>query len=128
MDSSTAIEGREFDWFARDQAGALAVFATAGSGPVPPSVLRCTAAHDAVGDAIPVSGWGSTQVWQSYAAAGLYAYDWDGTDHLYRKVAAPVDALLPEIAAFVAEMSLPICAARFSKSLEVRLGDLQHGT
>ncbi|MFC0682915.1 hypothetical protein ACFFGH_34235 [Lysobacter korlensis] len=128
MDSSAAVEGREFDWFARDAAGRIALFATGGSGPIPELVFQAIESHDAAADLVPVSGWGSPAVWQSYSSAGLYAYDWvDGAD-AYRRVATPAGTVSPAVAAAVADVPLPTFHSEFTRALEVRLGDLQHGT
>lgn len=81
--------GEEFDWFAFDEAGQVAVFATAGSGPVHAQVPLQASIHDALGDRIEVSGWGTNAVWGSYARVGLYVYDWDGQQNCYRRVAEP---------------------------------------
>ena len=128
MDSSAAVEGREFDWFARDAAGRIALFATGGSGPIPESVFRTLAGHDSAAELVPISGWGSLAVWQSYASAGLYAYDWNDSSGVYGRVAVPAGPVSCAVAAALVEMPLPILQGEFTQALEVRLGDLQHGT
>jgi hypothetical protein len=87
------IEGREFDWFAVDQDGYFALFATAGCGPLPHSVSIAVDTHDAIGDLLEVAHWGSEAVWQSYADSGLFAYDWSDTRCCYVRVAEPTAPL-----------------------------------
>ena len=89
MDKPREVQGVEFDWFAIDQDGHVALFATAGFGPVPASVLAASSAHDAVGESIAITGFGSFAVWQSYAQVGLYAFDWSDTEGSYVRVAEP---------------------------------------
>ena len=93
MEESHDIQGIEFDWFVIDQRGCVALFATAGNGPVPASVLASSGAHSAIGDSITVSGFGSPDVWQSYAHAGLYAFDWSGSHSSYIRVAEPAGGI-----------------------------------
>ena len=128
MSSSVEIHGREFDWFALDTSGAVAIFATAGFGPAPESVLRCAAAHDAVSEKIPVRGFGTIQVWQSYSAAGIFAYDWNDSEGTYHQVASPDAPLLQSVSELVVQMSLPVFARSFALSPELGIGDLLHGT
>ncbi|NUO74794.1 MAG: hypothetical protein HOQ32_02150 [Lysobacter sp.] len=98
MNAPTDIEGREFDWFSIDQDGRYALFATAGYG-IAPEVARVNAAtYDAIGEFIPVTGWGSDAVWQSYARVGLYAYDWSVMQGCYVRVALPEVVLPPQLA------------------------------
>lgn len=89
MEKSCDIQGVEFDWFAIDRGGCIALFATAGGGPVPASVLAFSGAHNSIGGVIAVSGFGSLEVWQSYAHAGLYVFDWSGSQGSYIRVAEP---------------------------------------
>ena len=74
--------GTEFDWFAVDQDGNFALFATAGKGPVPDQVLHSPEPHDELAKSIAVVGWGSSEVWSSYARVGLFVYDWSDADRL----------------------------------------------
>lgn len=93
------IGGREFDWFCIDRNGRLAVVATSGRGVVPREVLAFADAHDALGDSIEVLNWGTEGVWQSYAAVGLYVYDWDDRRGAYRRLAMPTVPAPPDLAA-----------------------------
>ncbi|MGQ0798525.1 MAG: hypothetical protein ACT4NL_00225 [Pseudomarimonas sp.] len=104
MSISVDVGGREFDWFAADSEGRLALFATAGFGPVPDSVLSATEAHDAVSDSLEVSDWGTSAVWESYALAGLYAYDWSDHQGSYLRVAQPAKLVPAALAAAIASI------------------------
>ena len=90
MEEPRDIRGTEFDWFATDQDGHVALFATAGQGPVPGGVFEALDAHDTISESIPISGLGSVAVWRSYAEAGLYAFDWSESLGSYIRVAEPV--------------------------------------
>ena len=85
MSSHPDIDGREFDWFAVDRKGCVALLATAGSGPVPPLVLANYQEHDRVSEILPSTNLGSDKVWDSYAAIGLYVYDWNHRDKYVRR-------------------------------------------
>jgi len=98
MSQVADIAGREFDWFAVDDAGHIAVFATAGSGPVPPLAQCSIQAHNDISDSIEVSGWGTPQVWESYSRVGLFAYDWREATSCYVRVAVPVRPPSAEVA------------------------------
>jgi hypothetical protein len=105
--------GEEFDWFAADESGQVAIFATGGGGPVPAQVLTDAAFHDAVGDQIDVSGWGTDAVWSSYARAGLFAYDWDERRNCYSRVAVPAQPVGDGLSALLAAVVLPRLALSF---------------
>jgi hypothetical protein len=111
--------GEEFDWFAADESGQVAIFATGGSGPVPAQVLTDAVFHDELGDQIEVSGWGTDEVWTSYARAGLFAYDWDERHHCYSRVAAPAQPVDEALSARLATVVLPRLALSFLTSTTV---------
>jgi hypothetical protein len=73
----------DLPWVAVDAAGRLAVFTTAGEGPVPSSALRVSAAAELAVAQLPVVG--GTELLVNYprpddflgwAERGLFAYDW----------------------------------------------------
>jgi hypothetical protein len=70
------VEGIEFDWFAVDSSGSLALFATAGAGFVPSLVLSHAGEHDAISQGVLSPHWGTEKVWDGYADLGLWVYDW----------------------------------------------------
>jgi hypothetical protein len=128
MAESAAFEGQEFDWFARDADGRFALFATAGSGPIPDVVLECAAPHEAAAALIVVSGWGSPEVWRSYSSVGLYVYDWNDQVYAYCRVAVPDGATEPSLYSALASAVVPTYQGQFGQALEVRFQELQHGT
>lgn len=83
------IAGLELDWFAADASGALALFATAGSGPVPSAVLAIIAACDEISEGLEAPHWGSEAVWGDYARLGLYVFDWRRSSGRYERRAVP---------------------------------------
>ncbi|QEI08965.1 hypothetical protein FXN63_26280 [Pigmentiphaga aceris] len=115
------IVGMEFDWFAVDKDGNVALFATAGAGPVPEQVFASLAQHDELAEHIPVAGWGSSQVWNSFAQAGLFAYDWRDAIKAYVRVAEPTQQLGSSLAERLRASSLPRLAVSFPLEHEVRL-------
>jgi hypothetical protein len=73
----------DLPWIAVDVAGRLAVFTSAGEGPVPPSALQGSAAVEAVAAKLSVVGGSKLLInyprpddFVSFAERGLYAYDW----------------------------------------------------
>lgn len=117
MKAEREFECVEFDWFATDIDGRFALFATAGEGPIPEEVARSAAAHDAIGESIPITGWGSSAVWQSYAKVGLFAYDWSSTQGNYVQVAVPARSVLPDLRARLQNCAvLPALNASFAET------------
>jgi hypothetical protein len=83
------VQGREFDWFALDSEGNLALFATAGEGFIPAEVASFFPMHDAVSESLPAPHTGTAQVWSDYAAQGLFVFDWDLPGGPYIRRAVP---------------------------------------
>lgn len=110
------MQGSEFDWFARDEAGNYAVFATAGSGPVPAEVVDACVQHSAIGEHIPVKGWGTDEVWKSYSDVGLFAYDWDDQRGRYARVAVPNRPVEATLLVQLAEVVLPRLPLSFGEA------------
>ena len=86
--SSSAHEeqGMEFDWFARDREGHLAVFSSAGRGFIPQSVFSATvvpynefiasiAGRTKAAAVLAFKENGQYHDWKVYAEHGLFAYD-----------------------------------------------------
>ena len=71
------IVGREFDWYAEDLDGNIGLFATAGEGFVPDSVLANFTSHDEISESLESPNWGSSEVWSDFSKLGFYVYDWD---------------------------------------------------
>jgi hypothetical protein len=79
----------EFDWLAVDPQGHVAVFTTAGYGPVPmevdPHLTEVDAALDQVKRLPDLESPDEIRLrfnefsdWHAYSAKGFYAYDWNG--------------------------------------------------
>ncbi len=94
--------GIEFDWLGVDREGHVAVFTTAGYGPVPADVNQHLADVDAAFDRVkelPVTGSadnimqrsadGDYSDWYTYSAKGFYAYDWQVWDGPYQRLSTP---------------------------------------
>jgi hypothetical protein len=117
MSDVADIEGREFDWYAVDDVGRIAVFATAGSGPVPPLARSSMQAHNDISDSFVVSAWGTPQVWESYSRVGLFAYDWHTTSDCYVRVAVPEQLPSTELARMFREVAGVVrLSVRFSET------------
>lgn len=120
MDNDREIEGTEFDWFAVDEHGQFALFATAGYGPVPSLVRGCIASHATIGNNIEVTGLGSTDVWRSYSRVGLFAYDWSASQGRYLRVAKPSAPLSAGLATSLTACSnLPALNLSFAQALAI---------
>ena len=94
--------GIEFDWLGVDDQGHVAVFTTAGYGPVPEDVNQHLADVDAALDRVrelPVTGsagdivqrpaGGDYSDWHAYSAKGFYAYDWQVWHGPYQRLSSP---------------------------------------
>lgn len=81
--------GEDFDWFAIDPEGAVALFATAGQGFVPPLVVEFHVMHETVAGGIEYPNWGTDEIWNDAAKLGLYVFDWALPDGPYELVSAP---------------------------------------
>ena len=105
---TSKIKGVEFDWFAVDSSGCLALFATAGAGFIPPTVSARFHEHTAMSDMLPSPRWGSLMVWDDYSEVGLYVYDWDVCNYSYTRTRTPEREMTDELyQKFLAISSLP---------------------
>jgi hypothetical protein len=118
------LDGREFDWFAIDRDGRLALFSTAGEGVVPPAVHARYSEHDSVSETIAAPRTGTADVWQDYADAGLYVFDWDHRAS-YRKLANPTrDMTVALQSGILALASLVRMRCSFVEIVELRARDI----
>jgi hypothetical protein len=114
------IQGREFDWFAIDGDGDIAMFSTAGEGFVPEEVLRHLSQHDGLSEEIPTPHTGQNEVWNDYAALGLYVFDWDLPGGPYVLQASPSKPMTREFYFKVRSISeLPVYDGSFSRLSEL---------
>jgi hypothetical protein len=114
------LVGIEFDWFATDSDGNLALFATAGEGFLPESVADYHADHSSLSDSLPAPRTGTPEVWKDYAALGLYVFDWALPSGPYEMRASPSCAVNHELKArIMAIPQLPMLNGSFSDHHEV---------
>ncbi|MFM8536299.1 MAG: hypothetical protein ACKOEC_22420 [Acidimicrobiia bacterium] len=94
--------GTDYEWFACDTDGCVAVFTTASNGPIPTEVLRELSLVDALQKSVrslPHRGGATMLVrlprpdgFLRFASQGLFAYDWTaarGLDGDYEMLARP---------------------------------------
>lgn len=114
------MDGIDFDWFATDKSGHLAIFATAGEGIVPESILVNIELHSLIAEKIELQNWGSANVWANYAALGLFAFDWCSERGIYVKKASP-NALVKFAVSLESINQLPKIEVQFNEVLEVKV-------
>ena len=115
------IQGREFDWFALDSEGNLALFATAGEGFIPVEVVGCIAMHDAISESLPAPHTGTLQVWNDYAAKGLFVFDWDLPGGPYRRQVVPTGPMTRDLRAkIMAIHNVPFLNVSFGSITELK--------
>ena len=91
------LRGIEFDWFAIDSDGNLALFATAGEGFFPKSVADHHVNHSSLSESLSAPHIGTSAVWNDYAALGLYVFDWALPGGPYEMRASPTCAASHEL-------------------------------
>lgn len=84
------LTGLEFDWFAVDRDGRLALFASAGEGFLPGGVGAHHVDYSELSDSLPAPRSGTSDVWSDYAALGLFVFDWALPGGPYQKRASPI--------------------------------------
>ena len=91
------IEGGEFDWFAIDRAGEIALFATAGEGSIPIAVINNHIEHSNISNTLNSPNWGSDKVWDDYAILGFYVFDWELHGGSYNRKSIPLSVITSEL-------------------------------
>ena len=120
MNHRHRFSGVEFDWFASDLEGAIALFATAGSGFIPDAVLTGGEHHEAIASGIDTPNWGSLAVWDAYSKLGFYVFDWKSGAHSYLRVRVPDGTLPSELRKRVEGLpNLPEYPGRFREADEI---------
>lgn len=117
---STFNPNADFDWFATDETGALALFSTGGRGFVPDTVIDYHVMHDTVAGGIEYPHWGTPELWQDVTVLGLFVYDWSEAQAGYQQVAAPdgpCEAAMREMIERIVD--LPRMPARFADGAAV---------
>jgi hypothetical protein len=83
------LSGFEFDWFAVDNDGNVALFAAAGEGFFPDCVAEHHKDHSFLSNSFPCPRAGTPEVWNDYAALGLFVFDWALPGGPYEKRVSP---------------------------------------
>ena len=105
-------EDLDIEWFARDRSGVTALFLTAGAGFFPADWHNDDQVLEQIFALIPIPRWGSSGVMQDYADAGLFVYDWNGSE--YRLVQLPTTLPTDELLGLVGSLSsVPVFDANF---------------
>ena len=86
--------GLEFDWFATDTVGAVALMSSAGYGSIPDFVFEHFDSQQAVAQRFAAlsglpEGSDLIRVAQALAILGIFTYDWQHWDGPYRRIALP---------------------------------------
>lgn len=112
---SQAFLGGELDWFAVDELGAIALFATGGKGFVPDCVTEFRVMHETVSNSIEYPNWGTDAIWDDVAVLGLYVFDWQMPAGPYVLAASPTNELDTQIQLMVNRITdLPRCTCSFA--------------
>jgi hypothetical protein len=109
------LQRREFDWFAIDSEGNVALFASAGEGFIPEPVAINFPKHDSVADSLSSPNTGSAAVWSDYANQGLFVFDWVLPGGPYERRVVPSAPIAKDLKEEVMAIgALPIMAGSFS--------------
>jgi hypothetical protein len=81
------VWGIEFDWFAVDRSGRVALFASAGSGQVPPQAVALDSRYEHLFTHLSIPHGRDT--WRRAVDAGLFAYDCSINGGPYRLEGSP---------------------------------------
>ena len=101
--ASHPFTGLEFDWLAVDDVDRLALFSSAGYGPIPAVVCRPDYMDDLYGNLAKLVQQGEARLeinedndvseWLAWSRNGLYVYDWCFSSKVYRCVSSPLSPL-----------------------------------
>lgn len=91
------------------------MFSTAGEGFIPKAVSEHIAQCEAVSESLETPNAGTIQVWNDYAAQGLYVFDWSLPGGPYVRAASPSMPPAEELRSrIVAITELPIFSGSFA--------------
>ena len=125
MDLSGDFNGIDFDRFAKDASGRLALFTTAGGGFVPQSVALTHESHTSTSSLIATPHMGTGLLWGDYGAAGLYVYDWTWPDGPYGLVQYPTQEMGANLREAILRVpALPLLQGDFPSTKLVDATDL----
>lgn len=95
--------GLEWDWFAADALGYVAIFSSAGWGPVPDVIFATMDAQKEIAERLStlcgvanISDLVFTDP-NLLATRGIFAYDWHETFGPYRRIVFPLRPIAPEV-------------------------------
>ena len=91
------FDGIDFEFFAIDKNGNIALFVTAGSGFVPVAAECLESQICKVSEQIPTPNIGTGSVWQDYGNVGLHVYDWVVSDSSYVLIQNPIASMPQEL-------------------------------
>lgn len=127
MKKRSDFMGTEFDWFAADSGGFVALMSSAGYGPIPDRVFERFEQQQQieeffahlVGEPL-MNDW--TRMILSLSACGVFAYDWKHWDGPYQRQGMPSVPQRIDQLGFPPELqeALAIVPERFSTSAELR--------
>lgn len=124
MTEPESVVGRGFDWFAIDSVGDVALFATAGFGFIPSSILATLSKHAEVAHSIPTPNIGSLTVWDDISEQGLHVYDWQPNGGPYKRLRRKSVDLEKQLADSIKVLPvLPFYPGRFVDTTEFPSAD-----
>ena len=119
--------GKEFDWFAADSDGFIALMSSAGYGPIPDQVFERFDEQHGIDEFLSsLIGQSVRDDWDrmilSLSASGIFVYDWKHWDGPYLRLG------VPQVPQPIDELGVPpelrdafaVVAERFSVSAELR--------
>ena len=129
MSTHPAIEGIEFDWFASDRSGNIALFATAGAGFVPKAVISSREEHQSISDSFETPHLGSVNIWDDYARLGIFVFDWAPDDGPYKLVRVPTASITNQLSEQLQSLSfLPRLMVDFQTCTSISRTELANDT
>ncbi len=109
------IGGREFDWFAYDEEGNVAVFKSAGGGVAPREVVRDYETYDEATEELE-RFHSALEPDSAYARNGCFVYDWVQNDGPYRLIELPTNPQTEKLHEIIYPIrSIPVCSKAFSE-------------
>ncbi|MBL8519262.1 MAG: hypothetical protein JNK75_01200 [Betaproteobacteria bacterium] len=129
MSTHPAIQGIEFDWFASDRSGNIALFSTAGAGFVPEGVISSREEHQSISDSFETPHWGSENIWDDYAQLGIFVFDWALNGGPYMLARAPTKTISEQLSAKLRSISfLPKLKVDFQSCTSISKVELANDT
>jgi hypothetical protein len=94
MKKRSDFQGLEFDWFAVDSEGFIALMSSAGYGPIPDAVFERFDGQQRIEEFLSRLIGSQTsddllRIQQLLSTVGVFTYDWKHSDGPYQRFAAP---------------------------------------